>query len=648
MTLLTQHFLGHPAPAPRAGAWPAVAPAPPPAPQQDCPDDALARILLAEHGLPLDLVLPALESARRAARHLGPGLAPDLGDVLRARRLVGEEVLLAAYHRLTGWSVLTGPALAPDPRLVDAYGATRCQAEGILPLRRIGGFCLVATPTPRRLARLRPGIEAALGPVIPVLTGHADLEQAILTLRGPALDRAARQRVTAEESCRTWRQGGVIWLLGFVALAVAVTLAAPRAVLWIATIWAIATLALATLLRGAALLATLRHRPSEPPPPAIAHLPVVSVMVALYHEAAIAPRLVRRLGRLEYPAHLLDILLVVEADDHVTRSALETACLPENMRVIVVPDGALKTKPRALNHALGACRGSIVGIYDAEDAPAPDQITRIVERFHARPEQVACLQGVLDFYNPHTNWLSRCFTIDYAMWFRIILPGLERMGLAIPLGGTTVFFRRHILEKIGAWDAHNVTEDADLGMRLARHGYRTEVIATTTLEEANCRTIPWIRQRSRWLKGYMMTYAVHMRRPRLLLRQLGWRKFLGFQVFFGTTLSQFLLAPVLWSFWAVPLGLPHPVAEHLPPALQLTTFAIFIATEAILIGVGVLALRQTPNRISPLWVPMLHLYFPLGALASYKAAWELVTRPFWWEKTHHGLFDPAEPPAPAG
>ena len=269
----------------------------------------------------------------------------------------------------------------------------------------------------------------------------------------------------------------------------------------------------------------------------------------------------------DYPADLLDVILVVEADDQITRDALARSELPLWMRVITVPNGSVKTKPRALNHALDYARGAIVGIYDAEDAPDPDQLQKVVAQFQRSGPEVACLQGVLDYYNPHTNWLSRCFTIEYAGWFRLILPGIARMGLVVPLGGTTLFFRRSVLEELGAWDAHNVTEDADLGLRLARHGYRTDLVATTTHEEANCRTVPWIKQRSRWIKGYMMTWAVHMRRPGLLWRQLGPWRFVGVQVLFLGTIAQFLLAPVLWSLALVPLGVAHPALAVLPLSL---------------------------------------------------------------------------------
>jgi len=250
---------------------------------------------------------------------------------------------------------------------------------------------------------------------------------------------------------------------------------------------------------------------------------------------------------------------------------------------------------------------------------------------------------VLDYYNPRTNWLSRCFTIEYAAWFRLMLPGIARLGLAVPLGGTTLFFRRAVLEDLGGWDAHNVTEDADLGIRLARHGYRTELIDTVTGEEANCRPLAWIKQRSRWIKGYMMTWLVHMRDPALLWRQLGPRGFLGFQIMFLGSILQTLLAPLLWSFWLLALGLRHPMLQSLSPTGLHLLVALFLTSEALTIATGIIALRRTGHRMSPLWVPTLHLYFPLAAFAAYKALWELAARPFYWDKTSHGHFDPGEP-----
>jgi cellulose synthase/poly-beta-1,6-N-acetylglucosamine synthase-like glycosyltransferase len=401
--------------------------------------------------------------------------------------------------------------------------------------------------------------------------------------------------------------------------------------------WAVVTLAALSALKGAALLAGLR---GDGPPPAsmpLATPPMVSLLVPLYREAAVATRLVRRLERLDYPRDRLEVLLVAEADDAVTQAALARADLPVWMRLVAAPPGRVRTKPRALNLALDLCRGAIVGVYDAEDAPAPDQLRRVVARFAARPPEVACLQGVLDFYNPRRSWLSRCFTLEYAGWFRVILPGLARLGLPVPLGGTTLFFRRAALEALGGWDAHNVTEDADLGIRLARRGLRTELVPTVTEEEATCRPLPWVRQRSRWIKGYMMTWAVHMRRPAQLWRDLGPAGFLGFQTLFLGTLSQALLAPVLWSFWLVALGAGHPVAAALPGGVLSGMMGLFLACELLNLAVALAGLRRRGGGVGALWCLTLPLYFPLAVLAAYKALWELARSPFYWDKTAHGL-----------
>ncbi len=223
-----------------------------------------------------------------------------------------------------------------------------------------------------------------------------------------------------------------------------------------------------------------------------------------------------------------------------------------------------------------------------------------------------------------------------------MLPGIARLGLVVPLGGTTLFFRRVVLDALGGWDAHNVTEDADLGIRLARHGYRTELIDTVTEEEANCRALPWVKQRSRWIKGYVMTWAVHMRSPRLLWQQLGPKAFVGFQVMFLGTIAQFVLAPLFWSFLIVPLGYSHPLQDVLPGWAIFTIAATFVLTEGTNLALGIIGVRRSRHGLSALWVPTMKLYFPLATLAAYKALLELVTKPFYWDKTSHGIFDPVD------
>ncbi len=560
-----------------------------------------------------------------------------LVEVLLDQRLVQEAPLYEALHRLTGIGP-ADPSITPDPRQIDRLDPAFCLAERILPLRRIGTATLVAAADPEAFTRLAPQLERAFGRVLPVLAPPARIEAQLLAARGPAMARAAETQVALDQSCRTYRKASRT-TLHLLIVAACLALLAFRPVLAILTLWAMVTLGFSTAMKLAAFCAALRRPgPEQAHPARLARLPVVSVMVALYRESDIAARLVQRLGRLDYPKELLDIVLVVEEGDDLTRTALARADLPGWMRVVVTPAGRVKTKPRALNFGLTQCRGSIIGVYDAEDAPDPDQIRKVVDRFAQRGPEVACLQGALDFYNPTKNWLARCFTIEYAGWFRVILPGLERLGVPLPLGGTTLFFRREVLERLGGWDAYNVTEDADLGMRLARHGYRTEILPSTTLEEANCHGLSWVKQRSRWIKGYMMTYLTHMRQPRRLWRELGPRAFAGFQILFLGSLSQALLAPLLWSLWSFVLGFGHPLEGIITPAILSRFTVFFMSCEALNVAVGLLGLKRSGHRISPLWVPTLTLYFPLQAFAAYKAAWEMLHKPFYWDKTTHGAF----------
>ncbi len=597
---------------------------------QRSPDLAMA--LMRDGAVAPDAVLQALRQAE------GEG---DLIDVLMARRLTAPETLYATLSRLTGIGLADLATQAPDPRLIDRLGADFCLAHRILPWRDTGGITVIATAHPDGLAAHYARLIATFGPIAQVLAPAAQIEAALRQARGADLARQAETRLTRAESCRDVRPASRATYVAIV-LAAMLSLSALSLSLTVLLLWATLTLAATAGVKLAALLLTLRRAPPPPAnPPVIARLPMVSIMVALYKESDIATRLVKRLSRLDYPRDLLEILLVVEEDDDLTRRALAGSSLPTWFRTVVVPRGRVKTKPRALNYALGQCRGAIVGVYDAEDAPEADQIRKVVDRFHQRGSEVACLQGRLDFYNPHRNWLSRCFTIEYASWFRVVLPGFQRLGLPIPLGGTTLFFRREVLERLGGWDSHNVTEDADLGMRLARHGYRTEVIETTTYEEANCRALPWVKQRSRWIKGYMMTYRAHMRDPRLLWRQLGPRGFFGFQVLFLGSLSQSLLAPLMWSMLTLQFGLGHPVADVLSHGAISAIAILFAACETLNVFLGVVGLRRSGQKLSALWVPSLAFYFPLQAAAAYKAGWEMLTKPFYWDKTSHGAFSGA-------
>ena len=635
----------------RAPAPPPAAQEPEPAPTTMAPRNRLplGKLLLEDGAVATGDLLKATVLRQRED-------AP-LGEILLAHGWVTESALTRALSRQWRTSVIDLAETPPDPRLIDAAGADFCLAHGIVPWRRVAGVTWIAAARPEGFDAILPQLPAEFGIARMLLCSPTQAQDAILSTRRTQLIRQAEMRVPAAESCRSRnerRTGRIAAGLGF-GVAAGLVLA-PVAVVVALTIWACLTLIATTGLKilafrntlradaddraRALALAATRATPDEMTGP----LPVISVMVPLFRESDIVERLVARLGRLTYPRELTDILLVVEAGDEMTCNALEGAALPRWMRVVKVPDGPVRTKPRALNYALNFCRGRIIGIWDAEDQPDPDQLHKVARGFHFAPPEVVCLQGALDYYNPRTNWMARCFTIEYASLFRVLLPGMARMGLVVPLGGTTLFFRRDALETLGAWDAWNVTEDADLGVRLARHGWRTEIIDSTTDEEANCRAVPWVKQRSRWIKGYAMTWGVAMRDPVQLWRQLGPRAFLGLQVQLFGSVTQHLMAPVLWSFWLLSLGLPHPLNAAIPAGwggiAALSLFTLFITAELVNMAVGFYAVRGSKHRHLLPWVPTMHFYAPLACFAGWKAIYEVVAAPFYWDKTAHGVFTP--------
>ncbi|MBP0481079.1 glycosyltransferase [Sagittula sp. M10.9X] len=574
-------------------------------------------------------------------------LGQPVAQVVAAEGLATRRDVLASQAQHYGAMALDRASMSPDPTLQGLIPAEFCLAHGVLPWVRLGDTLVLATARPEAFDALLPQLPPGLGPILMAVALESDIHDEISERYGAALSRAAEDWRAPEDSCRDLslagpRRTALAVLLGVFTITALVL--APHIFFALALALAVGSMVLTQGMKLLAIIALPRRiatdRARLPDDP-----PLVTVLVPLFREEDIASTLVARLSRLTYPKSLLDVILVLEAQDDTTRATLQRTPLPAWIRTVTVPPGRIQTKPRALNYALRFSRGAIVGIYDAEDAPAPDQIDQVVAHFARAAPDVGCLQGILDYYNPSANWLSRCFTVEYAGWFRVLLPGLARLGFAVPLGGTTVFFRREVLEAVQGWDAHNVTEDADLGMRLARCGWRTELIRSVTREEANNRFWPWVKQRSRWLKGYAITWWVHSRRPIRLWRDLGTKRFVGLQVLLLGTLMQFALAPVLWSFWLIFAGLPHPLDRWLDERGILVMSGLFLAVEAGSLAVGITGLARSPHRAMYHWVPTLVAYFPLGTMAIYKALWEIAARPFYWEKTQHGRSAPDRPDA---
>jgi cellulose synthase/poly-beta-1,6-N-acetylglucosamine synthase-like glycosyltransferase len=469
--------------------------------------------------------------------------------------------------------------------------------------------------------------------------------------RAERMDRAVgglhRQRPVSS----AW--GEMIWTWQLVAVAVAIGLVIGSfAALPEATITALAgAVALpfmcVTLLRVAALhevAVASREGGREPERrlPAIAdrQLPVYSVLVPLFGEANVLPGLVQSLSALDYPPPKLEILLVLEATDIETQVALLKLAIPQRFRTIVVPDGQPRTKPKALNYALQFARGDYVVVYDAEDRPQPDQLRRALEAFRRHPPQLGCVQAQLNIYNPRASWFTRQFTVEYSALFDGILPALARLGLPVPLGGTSNHFPREVLVAAGGWDPFNVTEDADLGFRLARQGWRTTVLASTTWEEAPISFGRWFRQRTRWLKGWMQTYLVHTRQPWRLNAELGAGGALGFHALMGGLVLSALVHPlfyVLLTYQALSGRLFAPADTLAGAALWTIAWINLAAGYLTSIFVGALsAWRRGQPRLalSALLMPLCWL---LVSAAAYRALYQLTTNPYFWEKTEHGL-----------
>jgi glycosyltransferase XagB len=367
-------------------------------------------------------------------------------------------------------------------------------------------------------------------------------------------------------------------------------------------------------------------------------LPVYSILVPLFRETRVLQQLVSGLNAIAYPPEKTDIKLVLEEEDVVMQRALARMVLPPQFEIIVVPAGKPQTKPRALNYALNFARGSLLTIYDAEDVPDPAQLRIAAETFAAAPPELACLQARLTFFNADESWLTRQFAVEYASLFAILLPTLAQEELPLPLGGTSNHFRMSVLERVGGWDPFNVTEDADLGMRLARAGYITGTIDSDTLEEANNDPVSWVKQRSRWLKGFLQTWLVHMRQPLVTLRDLGTGGFWVFQavtmgVFLSALLHPIFLAQAIYILFS---GNFLDTNSLLSTALAGLNMAVLIPGYGVSMLMGKRALEQRGIANWKFTIATLPFYWFMMMPAAWLALWDFIVKPFHWRKTQHG------------
>ncbi|MFP4380204.1 MAG: glycosyltransferase family 2 protein [Candidatus Sumerlaeia bacterium] len=391
-------------------------------------------------------------------------------------------------------------------------------------------------------------------------------------------------------------------------------------------------------------LFTMRPQPHEIAELNDSELPLYTLLFPVYKEAAILPQLLESIEHLDYPADKLDVKILLEQDDLETRKAIGALKLPAHVEAVVVPEGEPRTKPRACNYGLEKARGEFLVVYDAEDRPDGDQLKKAVAAFRKldrkrQGEKIVCLQAHLDYYNMDENLLTKWFTLEYAAWFGLYLPGLYGLGSPIPLGGTSNHFRVKALREAGGWDAWNVTEDCDLGVRLARMHKHTRILDSTTWEEAASHILPWLRQRSRWTKGYWQTFLVHTRQPLHAALQMGPWRYLMTLLTVGGNILMMLVLPLCWIalFVWIAMGLPlfDPYRPWTRFFVLLTAVLILFNLYFVLVNVITALRRRSHHLLIPaLLSPVYWLLLSLGAWFGFL---QFFWSPFAWLKTPHGI-----------
>jgi cellulose synthase/poly-beta-1,6-N-acetylglucosamine synthase-like glycosyltransferase len=588
-----------------------------------------------------------LDAAARVAQESGA----YIGAVLVSIGAIDSESLTRALADLweIPYAVPGRTAAALDALDTPGVDVGTVLGDHWLPLeRRADGVLVVAItdePTPQR----RASIAATLGeePFL-VLADRWEFQQAVLDRYGSDLRDRASLGLWGRSPALSARQVLVPWqrvalVLAVIAVALA-AVASPRAVVVTLSVGVGLAFLVGTgfkfwaSLRGARMEHVTRTDAAALAALADTDLPRYTVLVPVYKEANIVANLIGNLGALDYPAHLLEVLILVEEDDTETRAAAEAANPPAHFRFITVPAGAPQTKPKACNVGLEFATGEFLVIFDAEDKPEPDQLKKAVLAFRDAGEQLVCVQAALNYFNADENPLTRMFTLEYSFWFDYMLPGLEYGRLAIPLGGTSNHFRVSGLRRLGGWDPYNVTEDADLGIRAAAEGMRVGVIDSTTYEEANTSYPNFVRQRSRWIKGYMQTTLVHLRNPIRLVRVAGLRQTLSFLFLVGGTPATFLAVPLLYGVFLASLFLdPQQLAFLFPGwVLWLSMFNLGVGS-ALMIYVSMMGAFKRRRYRLVIWGVANPAYWVLHSVAAYKGLWQLITKPHYWEKTAHGL-----------
>ena len=371
-------------------------------------------------------------------------------------------------------------------------------------------------------------------------------------------------------------------------------------------------------------------------PPNGKQWPKYMVILPMYKEGDVLPNLIKGLQKLDYPKDRLEIRLLIEEDDEETLAVADKLDLKPPFKVVRIPKSYPRTKPKACNVGIEDGDADYLVIYDAEDQTEPDQLKKAAHAFAKCPPNVACIQAKLGYYNSTFNLLTRCFTAEYATWFGLCLPGLDCLQAPIPLGGTSNHFRLNVLRQVGGWDEYNVTEDCDLGLRLFSQGWRTRILESTTWEQA-CPSVPyWIKQRSRWVKGYVQTYCIHTRDLLNFHRKLGFWNSLQFHLLIGGTFISQLVNPLYWIMTLLWLFVrPTGLDQFFPTSIfAMGSFCLFVGNFIFVYTSAIACVRRGVGNLAK-YSLLMPFYWMMMSIAAWKGFLQLFSNPHHWEKTKH-------------
>ncbi|MFS3129001.1 glycosyltransferase [Nocardioides sp. Bht2] len=615
----------------------------------------------------------------------------QLDDALERQRTeggtLGSQLILAgAVKRLDLYQTLADSwdaplvnliASPPDATLLHQVAYSDLLREGWVPHHQLGKTLTVATATPPG-PELRAQITDRFGDVEIRFrtTTDWDIWQAVEHANRQDLLFESQDKLAEESPLHSARDGLTPWQIRapiLIALVILLGLVlAPKASFAMVITVANVVFLMAILFKSvAALRAPLRRRrilrnelwemeererrgltPVWRSRASDADLPIYTILMPVYREANIVEKLIANIGSLDYPKSKLDVLLLMEADDHETIEVAKAMRPPEYIRLVIVPPGHPQTKPRACNYGLSFARGKYVVIYDAEDRPEKLQLRKAVAAFErdefertelgSSQKPLAVVQASLHYFNADYNVLTRMFAVEYAHWFEAMLPGMDDSSIPLPLGGTSNHFHTDRLRELGAWDPFNVTEDADLGLRASVMGYRVTVIDSTTGEEACSQTAAWIRQRTRWIKGYIVTAAVNTRNPIQFARDVRWRGVVGMVGLILATPLAFLVYPISLGFSLATYVGVQAIGLDLPSWVVASSVITMVFGNLLMISTAAVAATWRYNWRIGVFAIFSPIYWLLHSFAAWRAAYQVIGDPHRWEKTPHGLTEDYE------